>query len=248
MWPTSLAGMIGWSETLLSSAVVRLYFLIKDYMRKWYHFIEKPDMPIPTRAERLQEREATARDLRFMAVYGFCFILMFLLVTIASVLTSDKSEPDTIEKVHAEICQSVPNSPLCSDFPLLERIDTIARNKSVPTRLLVGIAFAESTIGTNFNKPACKATHNWSGLKGKMDDAGDVVMYSLNRRKPDSEGCWLYRFKSVEDSFYSLANTISIGYRTCEHRTECIAYAFVGDPDVAEASWIARVEKFYRPL
>lgn len=71
-------------------------------------------------------------------------------------------------------------------------------------------------------------------------------MYAANRKKPDKNGCWLYRFTSVEQATESLVNTLAIGYKGCDHKVSCIAYAFVGDPNVAEPSWINRVGKFYR--
>lgn len=71
-------------------------------------------------------------------------------------------EQSDIYILHKDICKTVPKSPLCSDFELLKRVDDIAKSKNVPTRLLIGITYAESHVGIAFNRPACKEYHNWS--------------------------------------------------------------------------------------
>lgn len=199
-------------------------------------------MPVMTRAERLQDQAQLQKDIWFAKVYWLFLLSMFLLATIAATFRED---PDSIETIHAEICDHNQKSPLCADLSLLKRVDTIASKKKVPTRLVIGIWNAESTLGTNFNKWACASYNNWAWLKGRKFDDGRVEMYAVNRRKPDKNGCWLYRFDSVEQATESLVNTIAIGYKGCAHKTECIAYDFVGNPNVAERSWIQRVEKFY---
>lgn len=160
-------------------------------------------------------------------------------------------EPEIVHKLtdldtlHSEICHKVPESPLCDDIELLRRIDSIWREKGVPTRLLIWIAYSESHIGVNFNKEACRATNNWAWIKGKKHDTGKVVWYTQEKGKADSDGCWLYRFKSVEEWFYSLANTISMWYKGCNNDTRCLSYSYVGNPDVAEQSWIDHVSMWY---
>lgn len=101
---------------------------------KFLHFLPKPPMPVMTRAERLQEREQFKRDIGFAKVYGGFLVSMFLLISIVSTFSE---KPDSPETIHKEICQHAPNSPLCNDFALLERVDTIASKKNVPTRLVV---------------------------------------------------------------------------------------------------------------
>ena len=157
-----------------------------------------------------------------------------------------RENPDSIKTIHSEVCQAVPKSPLCVDIKSLETVDKAARGKGVPTRLVVGIFFAESSVGTNFNKPACYSYYNWAGLKGRKFDDGRVEWYSQNRKKPDENGCWLYKFSSWEEGVNSFLNTLAIGYKGCDHKTRCIAYAFVGNPNVAEESWIRNVGKFYK--
>lgn len=80
---------------------------------------------------------------------------------ILELINSVPHKETDIDTLHSEICHKVPESPLCDDIELLRRIDSIGREKGVPTRLLVGISFAESTIGTHFNKSACKSYNNW---------------------------------------------------------------------------------------
>lgn len=146
----------------------------------------------------------------------------------------------TMEELHEEICQKVPESPLCGDIELLRRIDSIGREKGVPTRLLIGVSYAESHIGVNFNKEACRGYNNWFWLKGKKYDNWKVEWFTKDKKR-DSNGCWLYKFKSVEEWFYALANTISIGYKSCKNDTICLSYWYVGNPEVAEPSWIKHV-------
>ena len=62
----------------------------------------------------------------------------------------------------------------------------------------------------------------------------------------DDYGCNLYPFDSVEEYFISKANGIRYGFPGCVNATkpiECIAYKYVGNPNVAERSWIERVAK-----
>lgn len=150
-----------------------------------------------------------------------------------------------IDTLHSEICKKVPESPICGDIELLRRIDSIGREKWVPTRLLIGISYSESHIGVNFNKEACRATNNWAWIKWKKHDTWKVIWYTKEKGRADKDGCWLYRFKSVEEWFYSLANTISMWYKTCKNDTKCLSYSYVGNPNVAEQSWIDHVSMWY---
>jgi uncharacterized FlgJ-related protein len=126
-------------------------------------------------------------------------------------------------------------------------VDRVASEKWVPTRLVVGIANAESSIWLNFNKWACSGYNNWFGLKGRKYDDGKVVMYALNRKKPDSNGCYLYKFSTLEEWVRSLVNTISMWYKGCKNDVKCISYDYCGDPAVSEKSWVSNVERFYKP-
>lgn len=151
----------------------------------------------------------------------------------------------TMEELHEEICQKVPESPLCGDIELLRRIDSIGREKGVPTRLLIGIMFAESTLNTHFNKPACAHYNNPYWIKWRKYDTGKVVWYTKTKGKPDENGCWLFRFDSIEQATYSLANTISLWYWKCKNNVVCISFAYVGNPEVSEKSWVNRIEMWH---
>ena len=149
-----------------------------------------------------------------------------------------------IDTLHSEICDKVPESPICWNIELLRRIDIIGQSKWVPTRLLIWVAYAESHIGVNFNREACRGYNNWFWLKGKKYDTWKVVWFTKNK-KADSNWCWLYKFESIEDGFYSLANTISVGYKGCKNDTKCLSYGYVWNPDVPEQSWINHVSMWY---
>lgn len=149
-----------------------------------------------------------------------------------------------IDELYNQICAKVPNSPICWNKELLKRIDTIGQQKWVPTRLLIGVSYAESHIGVNFNREACRGYNNWFWLKWKKHDNGKVEWFTKDRKK-DANGCWLYKFQSIEEWFYSLANTISLGYKSCQNNTTCLAYWYVGNPNVAEPSWIKHVSMWY---
>jgi len=148
------------------------------------------------------------------------------------------------QKLHAKICQKTSKSPLCEDIEILRRIDSIAREKGVPTGLIIGIMFAESTLGINFNKEVCAHYNNPYGIKGRKYDTGKVEWYTKTKWRPDENGCWLYKFDSIDEATYSLANTISIGYKSCNNSVRCLSYSYVWHPDVAEESWIKRVSQF----
>lgn len=163
-------------------------------------------MPTMTRAERLAERVETERQVLFVKFYGLGVLILIFMIGFVKIVFAE----DDLQTLHAEICQAVPKSPLCEDFEDLRTVDTLAKKKGVPTRLLVGIWNAESTIGTRFNKAVCYSYYNWAGLKGKKFDDGRVEMYADNRRKPDANGCWLYKFKSWEDGVNSFLNTLAI--------------------------------------
>lgn len=197
----------------------------------------------------LQSRLQIQRDYRKAKFFILYAIGMLALLTVCAIWEATKAEaqeptiPDIV-LLHEEICDKVPISPLCTNTDLLEEIDSIASKKNVPTRLLVGIMYAESSLATNYNKPICKIRNNPYWIKWRKFDDWHVEWFTKNR-KADKDGCWLYHFKSIEEATESLINTLSIWYKLCENKTTCIAYNYVGRPDIAESSWISRVAKFY---
>lgn len=78
------------------------------------------------------ERLNFERDIGFMKVYA-----LFLATFISLAYIVQWIAYDPIGDLHTEICAHSSNSPLCKDFALLERVDTIASKKNVPTRLVV---------------------------------------------------------------------------------------------------------------
>lgn len=158
-------------------------------------------------------------------------------------ITPETIKNNNIETLHAKICKTTSKSPLCEDIEILRRIDSIAKEKWVPTGLIIGIMHAESSLSTNYNKPICKTRNNPYWIKGRKFDNGKTVMYN-NGKGRDSDWCYLYHFDSIDEATYSLANTISIGYKGCNNSVRCLSRKYVGDPEVEEESWIGRVNKF----
>lgn len=213
---------------------------------KAFHFIRYPEVPPMTRKERLQERKDTERMFSMAKLYLAIVIPFVLALYVWAWIHSVNAEkPDTITKVQSDICTLAPKSALCSDLVLLTDIDDIAKRKGVPTRLILWIMYSESTLHTNYNKPICKTYNNPFGLKWKKYDDWHVVWFSGDRRKGDDNGCWLYKFSSIQEATESLANTLAVGYKSCNFDTTCIAYSYVWHPDIAEQSWIDRVQKIY---
>ncbi len=201
-------------------------------------FIKKPLVRcVRTRQDYIAEQE----QKQFFIIYALFFISFISIIALVRYTFGE--EGDSIEKIQQEICLKTPESSFC-DLERLKRIDTIAKKKWVPIRLIIWIAFAESTNDTNYNKPVCKTRNNPYWLKGRKYDGWEVRWFT-NDGHADDDGCYLYQFKSLEEATESLVNTISMWYRTCHNNTVCISYSYCGDPSVSEASWVARVEKFY---
>ncbi len=81
-------------------------------------------------------------------------------------ITPETIKNNNIETLHAKICKTTSKSPLCEDIEILRRIDSIAKEKWVPTGLIIGIMHAESSLSTNYNKPICKTRNNPYWIKG----------------------------------------------------------------------------------
>lgn len=214
-------------------------------------FLTKP-YPSDTRSiqERTRDQVQMTTDISFAKSYAVFFASFILLTYLVAYIKQDtRSELDILK---SEICSAVPASALCKNPTVLPLVDSIATKHGVPTRLIVWIYNAESTLWTHFNKPACAGYRNWAGLKWRKFHDNSVQYYQENRRKPDSNWCWLYKFDSFEQATESLALTLSRGYSSClkdkwtaSEQTKCISYAYVWDPNKAEQSWISRVSRFY---
>jgi len=206
-----------------------------------FHFIPKPVERVLTRQERIIEQRQFNTDMRLWGYYALFLLAVFSACWIGSLFASMGDVTDTLQE---KICSKKPNSVLCTDKSILERMEKITKAHDVPIELVVWIAFAESSLHTNYNKPICKSYNNLWWLKGYKRDNGKLDWYD-NKNGHDSNGCWLYKFESIEQGTEAISNTLSMGYKGCKYDTRCISYNYVGKPDVAEESWIARVWEFY---
>ena len=148
------------------------------------------------------------------------------------------------EHVMELICTEVPNSPLCWDYVLLNKLKDIAEKRNVSYKLLLWIMYHESKLGTAWRpSEECSKSNNWAGLKARKYDDG-LVSEWFDKQPNRIEWCWLYNFNTVEEFFESLANTISLWYRKCLDRAEpvsCISAVYVGK---YSQPWVDSVRKF----
>lgn len=135
------------------------------------------------------------------------------------------------EHVMELICKEVSNSPLCWDYVLLNKLKEIADKRNVDYKLLLGIMYHESKLGTaRAPTEECKRSNNWWWVKARKYDDGTVSEW-FDKQENKIPWCWLYNFDTVEEFFESLANTISLGYWKCLERPEpvsCISAIYVG--------------------
>lgn len=136
-------------------------------------------------------------------------------------------------------------SPMCDDWDMYHRAKEIFEARWVDFWIALWIMNAESTLGKNYARWCDASYHNWGGIKWRLLDDWTRVK---DQPIPDSNGCWMYKFDSMEDYFQSKANTLWLWYKTCfTHNQEiyskikCISYAYVWDRNVAEQSWINNV-------
>lgn len=132
-------------------------------------------------------------------------------------------------------------SPLCNNRDMYRYIDLISQEHWLDMKVLIGITYAESHIGTNFApSQTCSRMNNWSWLKAKKNDDGTVGEYKL----PYS-WCRLYPFKDVKEFWSSLANTISAGYVKwwCDDLS-CLSSWYVWTPWSPKQSRITKVSYF----
>ena len=208
---------------------------------------QTPEKRVLTRQERVIERQLVDQDLKIAKSYA-CFIAWILAVSFIVWALTTKSpqelQKDRLTSLHSKVCEKTATSDLCRDVSILERMMEITEKKGVPIELVIGIAFAESSVHTNYNKPICKSYNNLFGLKGYKRDNGKIDWYD-NTKGHDNNGCWLYKFDSIEQGTEAISNTLSMWYKGCNMDTRCISYNYVGKPDIAEESWIWRVGIFY---
>lgn len=178
------------------------------------------------------------------------------------------SEPPSINNwldvLHKKVCQKQINSPLCKDRTLFDRLYHITEER-LPGKqfypILLGITNAESSLGLDFAKDRvwwfCNWRNNWWWTKYQIhDDNTRTYSRELNwflygqkysGRFVDQFGCNLYPFESIEEFWITKVNGMRYGYKWCiDSKTpiRCLSYKYVGNPDVAEESWIRNVSVF----
>lgn len=152
---------------------------------------------------------------------------------------------DTVDgKVMDKICELSPNSPMCNDYVMLNKLMWIADERGVDYKLLLWIMYAESHIWANFNQENCRQTNNWWWVKNRKYDDGtvsekfDKQYQTLDK---DLNWCRLYYFDDVEQFFESLANTIGLWYAKCNEDPYCIMKYYVWHESGA---WVRNVYLF----
>ena len=124
-----------------------------------------PDsMTPPPRRYTLQDRQNYANDVHFAKWYLIAISVVLSCVFIGARLNV-KADVVVLPTLIEKICNKKPDSVLCTDKSILERMEKITAKRGVPLELVIGIAFAESSIHTNYNRPICKSYNNLWGLK-----------------------------------------------------------------------------------
>lgn len=132
-------------------------------------------------------------------------------------------------------------SPVCNNWDLYKRLKTISKNKWVEFGLMIWISYAEWHIGANYASSKCKGYNNRSGIKRRKNDDGSIDKPKL----PDSNGCWIYKFDTIEDYWNSFANSIKMWYIDKQCATpECISQHWVRSDWLVKGTWSRRVKMF----
>lgn len=147
---------------------------------------------------------------------------------------------ETLPVMH-RICELSPESPMCNDWEMLMDLKDVAEKRGTDYRLLLGIMYAESHIGSAFRPAHCWATNNRAWLKARKYDDWTVSEW-FDKQENKIEWCWLYNFTDTHEFFESLANTISIWYAKCNNDIYCIGKVYVWHES---AAWTNNVWKFY---
>lgn len=170
-----------------------------------------------------------------------------------------------LESLHKTICKKQINSPLCKDKELFGRLYRITEER-LPNKqfypILIGMTNAESSLWLDFAKDkvwgTCIGRNNWGGAKYQINDDNTRIYkrtlngfnYEYNKAKNlhnDQYGCNLFPFESIEEYWTSKVNWIRYWYKGCidsDTPIKCISFQYVGDPKVAEQSWIDNVSHF----
>lgn len=181
----------------------------------------------------------------------------------ATIVSAPKRQ-EVIDKINKRICEKQINSPLCKDKSLLGRLYDITEER-LPMKqffpILIGMTNAESSLGLDFAKDkiggTCTWRNNWGWAKYNIKDDNTreysreynwfLYWEKYSWRFVDQYGCNLFPFESIEEYWISKVNGIRYWYKGCVDSAkpiECISYAYVGNPKVAERSWINNVSYF----
>jgi len=154
------------------------------------------------------------------------------------------------DKMMDQICKVIihwKKSPLCNNWDLYHKAKKITENAWADWKIVIGITYAESHIGSNYAGTCNSSWNNWGWVKARVAGNGKV---SRDQAIPN-KWCWLYKFKNMEDYFVSKANIIWVNYKWCMlmktqyEKVKCISYNYVWLPNVPEQSWINNVFKLY---
>jgi len=152
------------------------------------------------------------------------------------------------------ICKKVPNSPLCNKENY-EMAQAIAYKKALIWgiddkekffRVGIGIMNSESTLWTKYAWTCDSSYNNFGWIKYRILDTWEAVR---DQKIPQGKNnwCWVYKFATMEDYFGSKYNSLWKWYGACFKKKDavnCIAFAYVWNPNVAETSWQANVNVF----
>lgn len=157
-----------------------------------------------------------------------------------------------LDELFNKVCYAKPSSPVC-DRATFDRLYKITEER-IPWKnffpILLGITNAESSLGTAYAKNNkwgfCTGYNNLGWIKWKKTDDWKSIR---DQKIPDANGCYLYKFESIDDYWISKVNTVRYGYKGCVNSPtpiRCISFSYVGDKNVAEKSWIKNVSIFIK--
>ena len=158
--------------------------------------------------------------------------------------------PKKLDELFKSVCDTKPSSPICdrATFDRLYKIteDRLPWNNFFP--ILLGITNAESSLGTAYAKNNkgwfCTGYNNLWGIKWKKTDDWKSVR---DQKIPDSNGCYLYKFDSIDDYWISKVNTIRFGYKGCVNSktpVDCIGRYYVQWNGLSKLNWNKNVSIF----
>lgn len=131
-------------------------------------------------------------------------------------------------------------SPLCNNWQMFNSLKGISEAHWIWFWIALGITYAESHIWVNYAWWCDVSYNNWWGVKWRIGINWNAIK---DQKIPDKNWCWVYKFWSIEDYWQSKMKTLQ-KYKSCFERKDtikCISYTYIGDPKVAEQSWINRV-------